>query len=110
MRKIFILIILVGLICVFTSCKPDGSKERLYTGVIISKGYEAPTSGYKSEQDAKYFVLMREDSLGKVIRVNVTIPTYYSLNEGQRTGFILSNWVLYYSGNTINMRKNLYEQ
>lgn len=54
--------------------------------------------------------MMREDKSGKVIRVNVTIPTWYSLPEGTRTGFVLSNRTLYHTGNTINGAKNLYEQ
>ena len=92
------------------SCERAGSKEYQYSGSVVSKGYEPPTSGYESSRDAVYYIMMREDKSGKVIRVNVTVPTWYSLNEGQRTGFVLSNWDLYYSGNTTDMTKNLYEQ
>lgn len=106
MKKILIIISLFFLV----SCKRDGAKEYHYSGSVVSKGYEAPTSGYKSNRDAVYYIMMREDKSGKVIRVNVTVPTWYSLNEGQRTGFVLSNWDLYYTGNTIDCTKNLYEQ
>jgi len=92
------------------SCTRDGAKEYHYSGSVISKGYEAPTSGYKSSQDAVYYIMMREDKSGKVIRVVVTVPTWYSLKEGDRTGFVLSNWDLYYSGNTTDMTKNLYNK
>lgn len=81
-----------------------------YTGTVVSKGYEAPTSGYKSSRDPVYFIMMREDKSGKVIRVDVTIPTWHSLNEGDRTGFVLSNSQLYRLGNTTDPSKNLYEQ
>ena len=51
---------------------------------------------------------MKEDSSGQVIRINVTIPTWYSLDKGDRTTFQLSNWSLYYNGNTKKKKKNLY--
>jgi len=92
------------------SCTRDGAKEYHYLGSVVSKGYEAPTSGYKSSRDPVYYIMMREDKSGKVIRVEVTVPTWHSLNEGDRTGFVLSNWNLYYSGNTSDMTKNLYNQ
>ena len=104
----YLLIILS--ICFLSSCSRDGAKEYHYTGTVISKGYEEPTSGYKSHKNAVYYIMMREDKSGKVIRVNVTVPTWYSLKENNRTGFVLSNWDLYYSGNTTDMTKNLYEQ
>jgi hypothetical protein len=95
-------------ILLLTSCSPDRAKEYHYNGTIVSKGYEAPTSGYKSSQKARYYIMMREDRTGQIIRVNVTIPSWHSLTEGQRTGFVLSNRDLYYSGNTSDMTKNLY--
>ncbi len=94
----------------FFSCKPPGAKEYMYSGIIVDKGYEAPTSGYKSSREASYFLMMKEDSSGKTIRIKVTIPTWYSLDKGKRATFKLSNWDLYYSGNTTDMSKNLYEQ
>ena len=106
MKKLLVILSLFFL----ASCSPDGAKEYHYKGTVVSKGYEAPTSGYKSSQKAKYYIMMREDKTGQIIRVNVTIPDWHSLTEGQRTGFVLSNWDLYYSGNTTDMTKNLYEQ
>ena len=106
MKKLLLMLSLFFLV----SCRFDKSKEYHYSGTIVSKGYEAPTSGYKSSRNSIYYVMMREDKSGKVIRVNVTVPTWYSLNKNDRTGFVLSNWSLYYAGNTTDNTKNLYEQ
>lgn len=92
------------------SCSLGGSKEYTYNGTIVSHGYEAPTSGYKSSRDAKYYLMMREDSMSRIIRINVTVPTWHDLKDGDRATFILSNWDLYRSGNTTDKTKNLYEQ
>jgi hypothetical protein len=104
MKKIFLII---GLF-LFLSCKFSGSKEYKYSGTVVDKAYEGPTSGYKSQTDPKYLILLKEDLSNQVIRINVTVPTWYSLERGQRTAFTLSNWDLYYSGNTTDMNKNLY--
>lgn len=53
---------------------------------------------------------MKEDSSGKVIRINVTIPTYHSLKDGDKTAFTISNRQLYDYGNSTDASKNLYEQ
>lgn len=84
------------------------SKEYSYCGIILDKGYEPPTSGYKSHHDAVYYVIMKENVSGKGIRVNVNVPTYYSLNKGSNTCFTISNYSLYYYGNTQDKSKNLY--
>jgi hypothetical protein len=105
MKRIIFALFLTSLLY---SCSPDGAKEYTYSGTIVSHGYEAPTSGYKSSRDAKYYVMMREDSTNQVIRINVTVPTYHNLKDGDRTSFVLSNWDLYYYGNTTDMTKNLY--
>ncbi len=101
-------VLLCMVLFAFFGC--DQTKEYTYRGVIVSHGYEPPSSGHKSSQDAKYFVYMKEDISGKVIRINVTIPTYYSLKDGDRTSFTLSNLSLYHYGNTTDPYKNLYEQ
>lgn len=101
-------VLLCMVLFAFFGCDP--TKEYTYRGVIVSHGYEPPSSGYKSKQDAKYFVYMKEDISGKVIRINVTIPTYYSLKDGDRVAFTLSNSNLYDYGNTTDRSKNLYEQ
>lgn len=84
--------------------------EYTYRGVVVSHGYEQPTSGHKSSTDPKYFIMMKEDLSGKVIRINVTIPTYHSLKDGDRTVFTLSNVDLHRYGNSTDPNKNLYEQ
>lgn len=73
--------------------------EKQYCGVVIQKGYEGPTSGYKSVQDPVYFIILKVDSVNKAIRVNVTVPTYYSLEQGGRACFNLSEFDIRYYGN-----------
>lgn len=92
----------------FSSCTFPGDRKYKYSGIIVDKGYEEPTSGHKSSTNARYYIMMKEDSSGKVIRINVTIPTWYSLDKDDRTTFELSNWHLYYNGNTTDCSKNLY--
>lgn len=70
----------------FVAC----DKEKSYCGTIIEKGYEQPTSGHKTHTDPCYFLIMKVDSINKSIRINVTIPTWYSLNTGSRTCFDMS--------------------
>jgi len=79
-----------------------------YKGVVVDKGYELPTSGYKSHTDPKYIIYMKEDITQKVIRVEVKVPVYFSLNKGDRTEFELSNPAMYKSGNTDSPNDNLY--
>jgi hypothetical protein len=109
----FVVLIFIGVISFVTIAHKERQtifKEYTYHGVVVSHGYEPPTSGYKSKQDAKYFILMKEDSSGKVIRINVTIPTYHSLKVGDKTAFTISNRQLYDYGNSTDASKNLYEQ
>lgn len=79
-----------------------------YSGVIVGKIYEAPTSGYKSHTDAEYYLLLKEDRQGKVIRIYVLVPMYYQYDIGKRAAFTLSNGQLYGSGNIPDWSKNLY--
>ena len=79
-----------------------------YKGVVVDKGYELPTSGYKSHTDPKYIIYMREDITHKVIRVEVKVPVYFSLNKGDKTKFELSNPQMYKLGNTDSPNDNLY--
>jgi hypothetical protein len=78
----------------------DDRTEKNYCGTIVDKGYEAPTSGYKSKRDPVYFVIMKVDSINKNIRINVTIPTYYELNNGDRTCIELTGFEMRKFGNT----------
>ena len=101
MKKLLLLLLL-------SSC--SYSDKHTYKGVIVGKGYEPPTSGHKSSRDATYYVLLKEDSLGKVIRINVTIPAYYEIQEGYKMSFKIENYDLWRYGNTTDRTKSLYEQ
>ena len=79
-----------------------------YKGVVVNKGYELPTSGYKSSTNTKYIIYMREDITQKVIRVEVKVPVYFSLNKDDKTEFELSNPEMYKLGNTDSQNNNLY--
>lgn len=84
------------LICfLFIAC--DDNKN--YCGTIIEKGYEQPSSGYKTHTDPCYFVIMQVDSINKHIRINVTIPTWYRLQKGSRPCFDLSEMDMGIYGN-----------
>lgn len=107
---IIILIFELGLISFIIYDKQQQSKEYKYCGFIITKGYEQPTSGYKANRDAVYYVIMKENVSGKAIRVNVNVPTFYSLDAGSNTCFTLSNMSLYKCGNTQNSSKNLFNK
>jgi len=107
MKKLLLPLVLLLNLC---SCSFDEPVKYKYKGVIVGKGYEPPTSGHKSNRDATYYVLLKEDSLGKVIRINVTIPAYYEIKEGYKIQFNLSNYDLWSYGNTTDRSKSLYEQ
>lgn len=79
-----------------------------YKGVVVNKGYELPTSGYKSSTNTKYIIYMREDVTQKVIRVEVKVPVYFSLNKDDRAEFELSNPQMFKFGNTDSPNDNLY--
>jgi hypothetical protein len=79
-----------------------------YKGVVVDKAYELPNSGYKSHTDPKYIIYMREDITQKVIRVEVKVPVYFSLNKDDKTEFELSNPEMYKLGNTDSPNNNLY--
>ncbi len=79
-----------------------------YKGVVVEKTYEQPTSGYRSHTDPKYIIYMKEDITHKVIRVDVKVPVYFSLNKGDKAEFELSNPQMYRLGNTDNQNDNLY--
>lgn len=91
--------IILILLIFLTSCENLRNKERTYCGTVIDKGKEEPTSGYKSSSDAKYFVVMKTDSCNQIIRVNVTVPTYYKLENNSSVCFDLDGWDLYGGGN-----------
>lgn len=55
----------------------DRGEPRNYCGEVIQRGYDMPTSGYKSHTDPVYWVVIKLDN-GYSIRVNVSVPVYYS--------------------------------
>ncbi len=67
----------------------ENKETRTYCGLIIERGKEEPTSGYKSHSDAVYFLIMRDRESNKNIRIEVTVPTYYSCEIGTNTCFEL---------------------
>ena len=79
-----------------------------YSGTVVDKSYQSATSGYKSSTEAEYNIFMRENITHKVIRVRVNVPTYYSLNKGDKTKFSLSNLSMYVLGNQPGSNKNFY--
>lgn len=83
-------------------------RKTTYSGVIVANGYEPPTSGYKSQRDPCYYLIMRDDSSHRNIRINVNVPTYYGLKIGCHTYFTISNISMYNYGNTSDKTKNLY--
>lgn len=101
-------LITISVLLFLFSCEQDFKKVYRYRGTIIEKGYEEPTSGYKSSRDPVYFVILFVDSARQAIRVETTVPTWYSLKKGDRTTFLLSNMSLYHYGNTKDHNKNLY--
>jgi len=99
--------IMIG--CLYSTQKPF-LKETKYSGVVTSKLYEPPTSGYKSSKNAEYWVFLKENKKGLVIRVRVSVPTYHDLDIGDRCTFNIKNGSMYDYGNTSNARKNLYNE
>lgn len=91
MNKIFI----IAIICLLLACQD----EKNYCGIVIEKGYEMPTSGYKNSRDAKYFVILKVDSAQTAIRINVTVPAWYGLVVNERACFRLSEMDLEVYGN-----------
>jgi hypothetical protein len=106
---IFLLIIVSCLLLfVGKSFYDDQLATTKYKGVVVNKGYELPTSGYKSSTNTKYIIYMREDVTQKVIRVEVKVPVYFSLNKDDRAEFELSNPQMFKFGNTDSPNNNLY--
>lgn len=100
MKNLILFIILI--ICY--SCTPSGSVEKKYCGLVVSKGYEPPTSGYKSKQDANYFIIIKDKDCGKNIRIETTVPIYYELEVGSYVCFSLNAWQLRDYGNVTELK------
>jgi hypothetical protein len=111
-REKFPIFLLVIACCLFLfvgkSFYDDQLATTKYKGVVVNKGYELPTSGYKSSTNTKYIIYMREDITQKVIRVEVKVPVYFSLNKDDKAEFELSNPQMYKFGNTDSPNNDLY--
>ncbi len=107
---LIIIAVMIMIGCIHLIQKPF-LKETKYSGVITSKLYEPPTSGYKrSSNNAEYWVFLKENKKGLVIRVRVSVPTYHDLDIGDSCTFNIKNESMYDYGNTTNPRKNLYNE
>ena len=102
------LLVLSLVIYLFVDISKSVNEKTTYSGIVVDKSYQAPTSGYKSHTESEYNIFMKENITHKVIRVRVNVPTYYSLNKGDKTKFRLSNLSMYSLGNQSNSRKNFY--
>ena len=95
MKKLLVITLILFLI----GCKMDGEYKYYYSGTITSIGYEPPTSGYKSNREPAYFIMMKEDVTRETIRVNVLVPDYNKAYIGKKVGFIMTNWSMERYGN-----------
>ena len=110
--KIFGILVTLLILGLFTYLLIDINKnvntKTTYSGIVVDKSYQAPTSGYKTSTEAEYNIFMKENITHKVIRVRVNVPTYYSLKKGDKTKFSLSNMAMYALGNQPDSNKNFY--
>lgn len=86
---IIISFVLFTVLLAYCAARRRGEKKE-YCGSVVSTGYDAPTSGYKTHTDPCYFVILRVDSINTCIRINVITPTYYEAQTpGKRMCFSL---------------------
>lgn len=77
-----------------------GNEVKDYCGYVIDKGYDPPSSGYKSHTDAQYWIVFQDEDCHKAIRVHVTPGAYYEDKLDNRVCFSLSASELKWYGNT----------
>ena len=110
--KIFVtlvtFLVLSLVIYLFVDINENLNQKTTYSGIVVDKSYQSPTSGYRSSTEAEYNIFMKENITHKVIRVRVNVPTYYSLKKGDKTNFSLSNIAMYALGNQSDSKKNFY--
>ena len=94
-----LLVITLFLFLIGCGFKMNGERKYYYSGTVTSIGYEPPTSGYKSCRNSSYFIMMREDVTGEIIRVNLLVPDYNKAYVGKRLGFVMTNWDMERYGN-----------
>ncbi len=75
-------------------------KEKEYCGKVIDKGYDPPSSGYKSQQDAQYWIVLMDQDIHKAVRVHVTPSCFYDTDKDDHVCFILSARQMEQYGNT----------
>ena len=107
MKKFFLLALMSAFLI---GCDMTMYDEHTYSGVVVSKSRLDPTSGYKSSTDEVFQIFMKEDRSQKIIKVEVTVPTWHSVEIGNRVSFTLSNLTMYRLGNTLDSDKTLWEQ
>lgn len=100
MKIFFLCIVLFFAILVVLVSKCNREVEKQYFGPVIEKGKEEPTSGYKSRQEAVYYVIIRDIECNKFIRVHVNVPTWYSCEVNKAVCFTLTERDLYHYHNT----------
>ena len=104
----FILFLLTigGFICFIAYCMIESDRKadlvKTYRGIIIDKGYDPPSSGYKSSSESQYWVVIIDDECHKAVRIHVTPACYYSLDKNNRASFNLSGNNMTSYGNTRN--------
>jgi hypothetical protein len=76
--------------------------EKEYCGIVIDKGYDPPSSGYKTHLEERYWMIILDKDIHKAVRVHVTPACYYSNNLGSNVCFILTGGEMEYYGNTDN--------
>lgn len=84
----------------------SANEKKQYCGKVIDKGYDAPSSGYKSHQDAQYWIVLMDQDIHQAIRVHVTPACYYDTNKDDHVCFILTARQMEQYGNT-NHNKHL---
>lgn len=107
----FPLLIALGFIVIMTFVIIDevkehriGNSEKDYCGYVIDKGYDPPSSSYKSYTDAQYWIVLQDEDCHKAIRLHLTPGAYYEAKIGKRTCFLVSAYELKWYGNTNELK------
>src|ERR1044072_3086194 len=79
--------------------------SKTYCGPVIDKGYDPPSSGYKSHTDGQYWLILRDEDCHKAVRVHVTPGAYYEAQMDKRICFTLSARELEDYGNRSEERR-----
>jgi len=71
-----VIFVVILWVVIYFENKARGEPKQ-YCGEVVSRGYDEPTSGYKTHTDPVYYVIIKLYN-GYRIRVDVDVPTYYS--------------------------------